>query len=235
MRIRVGLENNLQDGRSLAWALDYPGCFAYGNDGSSAVISMGKAVPAFYAWLQIHCADPWLPDADYDIRLVETWETFNTNDDFERVEDGPYEVNAWFWNDWKPLTTQDVDQALHLLEWSRADLLAIISGMSDAQLDLKKEGQRWPIRGILKHIGSAEWWYLHRLGLAPCERAGVPEDYRERLDTIRAALKEVLPSLVGVNKVVGIDGEFWSPRKLVRRAIWHEIDHIRHILELMGG
>ncbi len=28
MRILVGIENNIEE-RSLAWALEYPGCFAY--------------------------------------------------------------------------------------------------------------------------------------------------------------------------------------------------------------
>lgn len=31
----------------------------------------------------------------------------------------------------------------------------------------------------------------------------------------------------------GENGEFWSPRKLLRRAIWHERDHTNHILQLL--
>jgi hypothetical protein len=27
-------------------------------------------------------------------------------------------------------------------------------------------------------------------------------------------------------------GELWSPRKLLRRAIWHERDHTEHILKI---
>jgi hypothetical protein len=33
--------------------------------------------------------------------------------------------------------------------------------------------------------------------------------------------------------VVGQDGELWSPRKLLRRALWHEMDHIKHIQKLI--
>jgi hypothetical protein len=32
--------------------------------------------------------------------------------------------------------------------------------------------------------------------------------------------------------VVGLEGEFWSPRKLLRRAVWHERDHSQHIRQL---
>jgi hypothetical protein len=34
---------------------------------------------------------------------------------------------------------------------------------------------------------------------------------------------------------MGTDGEFWSPRKLLRRAVWHERDHTGHIRKLLAG
>ena len=37
MRISIGLELD-NEGRALAWALDFPGCFAYGPQGPEAVI-----------------------------------------------------------------------------------------------------------------------------------------------------------------------------------------------------
>jgi hypothetical protein len=49
---------------------------------------------------------------------------------------------------------------------------------------------------------------------------------------VRQRLIASLPELVGSTQVVGTGGEFWSPRKVVRRAIWHELDHIRHIMLL---
>jgi ferritin len=36
----------------------------------------------------------------------------------------------------------------------------------------------------------------------------------------------------GVKLVVGVNGEFWSPRKVLRRALWHERDHTEHIRKL---
>ena len=37
-----------------------------------------------------------------------------------------------------------------------------------------------------------------------------------------------------VDKVVGLEGELWSPRKMLRRAAWHERDHTEHIRKLLG-
>jgi len=50
---------------------------------------------------------------------------------------------------------------------------------------------------------------------------------------VRANLLEILPGLAGSSRVVGVSGEFWSPRKLLRRAVWHEYDHIAHIRKLL--
>ena len=55
----------------------------------------------------------------------------------------------------------------------------------------------------------------------------------QRLEQVRSHLVEILPGLVGSTQVVGISGEFWSPRKLLRRAVWHEYDHLAHIRKLL--
>ena len=54
----------------------------------------------------------------------------------------------------------------------------------------------------------------------------------ERLAWVRGRLTAVLPGLEGREMVVGKEGELWSPRKLLRRALWHEINHRQHILKL---
>jgi len=51
---------------------------------------------------------------------------------------------------------------------------------------------------------------------------------------VRASFTDLLPKLEGVKKVLGVDGEFWSPRKVLRRALWHERDHVEHIKKLIA-
>jgi hypothetical protein len=50
---------------------------------------------------------------------------------------------------------------------------------------------------------------------------------------VRSNLEYILPGLAGSTLVVGMSGEFWSPRKVLRRAVWHELDHIAHIRKLL--
>ena len=61
----------------------------------------------------------------------------------------------------------------------------------------------------------------------------VPKEPLARLEKVHARMLAVLPGLEGKHQVVGVDGEFWSPRKLLCRALWHERDHFQHIQKLL--
>lgn len=231
MLIRVGLENEIK-GRSLAWALDLPGCFAYGADGSEALLKLPRALLAYQDWINRHMGRAALDLGDFDLRLLETFDDYMVDEDFQLASDG-YEVNAWFRDDWRPLEEDEVLQGVELLAWSRADLLKTVVGLTDDQLDETRLGERWSVRGILAHVASAEGWYLGRFH-PDGPRADLPEDVFERLAAVREKLAAVLPAMAGQKWVTGVDGEFWSPRKLIRRALWHELDHIGHIQRLTG-
>jgi hypothetical protein len=230
MRIQVGLELN-HEGRALAWALDYPGCFAYGAEGPEAVISLARELVAYAGWIEGHGGSRELAGGNFDLRLVETWTVFTMNDQYE-LEEGSYAVNAWFRDDWKPLSAGDIAHGLDLLDWSREDLLHCAAGLSPQLLDRQYAGERWSIRGILRHVANAEWWYLDRLNLISEGREEMPNEVLERLGWVRQKFTGALPLLAGKELVLGKEGEFWSPRKLLRCALWHEINHQQHILKL---
>lgn len=232
MLFRVGIENNTEVG-SIAWVLNHPGCFAHGANSDLAQGNLTAAAQNYLDWIAKNDADPWLTPGDFEMRVEETWEAYQINDEFELVEEG-YEINAWFLHDWKPLTEEDIQRGLKMLAWSRADLLEMVRDLSHEDLKQRYPEERWNIAGILKHTGGAEWWYLDRLGLA-FPRPEVPADAFERLKKVRAHLVKVLPDLVASRQVVGIDGEFWSPRKMLRRALWHEKDHTDHIKKLLAN
>ncbi len=227
---QIGLENNTE-GRSQAWVLGHPGCFTYGADGPEALLGVPKALRDYCTWVLAHTSESWLTGSGMDYRLEETWECYTIDDNYELAQDG-YEVNAWFRHDWIPMSAEDIQRGLLLLSWGREELHKTVSNLSVETLNRTYPGERWSIAGILNHIGGAEWWYQERLGLA-FPRSDVPEDPFQRLEKVRSNLVAVLPGLVGSTQVIGISGEFWSPRKLLRRAVWHENDHITHIRKLL--
>ena len=233
MIFQVGIENN-NEGRSIAWALEHPGCFAYGMKGQAAVTNLESALDRYAGWILHHEPNTWLnfSENEIEIEVNGVWDVYYINDDFNKVTEADgFSVESFFPYDWKPLTTTDIKRALDMLAWSRDDLLRSLLGLSEAKLNQTYPGERWSINGILNHLGSAEWWYLDRLGLA-FPRAQVPEEPLAWLDTVRKRFNSTLYKLSDVKRVVGVDGEFWSPRKLLRRSLWHERDHIEHILKL---
>jgi hypothetical protein len=234
MILAVGLDQGMT-GRMVAWALDHPGCFAYGADPGDAIVAMPQAFIKYKDWISDHTGDSWLTGSDpFDVRLVETFQTYRINRDFEVTAGEGTEINAWFQHDWRPLSMIEVRRAQSMLAWSRADLLSSVVGLDAEQLDRLLPGQRWTIRGILAHVATTEWWYLDRLGLAGgLPRASLPKDPHQRLGLVRTRLDQAFPSLAGSSQAVGVEGEFWSPRKLLRRLLWHELDHVGHIYQLI--
>lgn len=233
MIFRIGIENN-NDDRTIAWALEHPGCFAYGQNSEEAERNFPQAARDYAAWISQH-GGPWLDD-EIEVLVEETFNAYFINQAFERVQRGKdtYMVESFFVRDWKPLAPHEVERALKLLSWSRADLMSIVKALSAEKLDQTYPGERWNINGILKHIGGAEWWYQERIGYPfPEHEENVSANPFERLAVVRTHFNSLLPRLVGVSKVLGLEGEIWSPRKVLRRALWHERDHTDHIRKLL--
>lgn len=234
MIFRAGIENNYE-GRSIAWALEHPGCFAYGSNGPGATHNLEGALNAYAAWVYRHDPKTWLSfsESEIEVEVNGTWDVYYINDELDKsTEADGFSVNGFFPYDWKPLTGLEIERAVKLLDWSRLDLLKVVEGLNPQKMEATYPAERWSIKGILGHVGGAEWWYLQRLDLA-FPREQLPEDPFERIKKVRKQLNLVLPKLEGVKRVVGVDGEFWSPRKILRRTLWHERDHTEHIKKLL--
>ncbi len=228
MQIRIGLENGIE-GRSLAWALDMPGCFAYGRDGTEAILRIPQAVVTYREWVATHATVPWLQDlADFDVALTEIFECFHV-----KKGDQDYEVNAWFNDDQRVLSAAEVERGLAMLEWSKVELESLLRPLTPAQLEQKFTGERWNIKGVALHVAGANWWYMDRLGMADMDLASASKEPMERIAQVQNLLQRTFPSLVNKNQVVVKDEETWSPRKALRRAIWHMRDHYFHIERLL--
>jgi hypothetical protein len=231
MPIRVGVENGAE-GRTILWLLDHPGCFSYGKTTLEAFHFLPIAVQEYNLWLIQHGLVQLTLDLEQPVQIEETWEVYYIDEDYDISLEG-YEVNAWFQADWKPLTEHDCHVGSQLLTASRIDLLSAVNSLNEEALNTQLNGERWSILGILNHVAKAEWWYLDRLQLA-IPYGELPAEPMEKLAEVRTLMLATLPGLASSTQVVGIDGEFWSPRKVLRRAVWHERDHTAHIQRLIS-
>jgi hypothetical protein len=212
MLLRLGIENN-NDDRTIAWALEHPGCFAYGRDAAEAQASMPQAASEYAAWIGQHGMS-WFPGTGLEIAAEETFDAYR----IPRRSGGgdeQYLVESFFRYDRQPLSSDDIQRALKLLEWSRQDLLETVGGLSDERLNRTYPGERWSIHGILKHVAGAEWWYQERIGSAfPEDEDDLPPQALASLELVRAHFTSLLPQLEDVRQVVEQEGELWSPRKV---------------------
>ena len=214
----------------MAWVLDHPGCFAYGKDGTKAILRTPQALITYREWVGEHTGNSWLQDLeDFDIALTEIFECYDI-----KLGEEDYEVNAYFNDDSRVLSSLDIERGLAILEWSRSDLEALFSTLTREQLDQKFPGERWSIEGVARHVANANWWYIDRLGLANLELAKTSNNSLERINQVQQLLLRVFPTLINRSMTMALDGETWSPRKALRRSIWHMRDHYFHIERLLS-
>ncbi len=220
------------EGATLALILDLPGCFASGANRQEALERLQMATAEYHAWLRRH--DEYTPD-------VHSPFVFTIKEIFQITYEGDYEINSFFTPDAEPATDEDIEWALTLMGWQREDVLERVGGLADEVLEWKPadEDDAQSIRQILDHIAQAEVWYMGRLDETPPHImvSALPGSTLDRLQRVRQAailrVKSYPKELRG--KVFTHRGEQWTLRKALRRAVWHERDHLNQIDELLAA
>ena len=211
-RFVVGIEEGA-DGGFLAHGLNLPGCTAPGGTAEEAVHGFADALQQ---WLQFlaFIGQPVPPDdAELEVAVDEWLQTD------ARVAQG--ETVACFAADLPALGDDELQAGVQRLGELRGLLLARIRRRPDAELDAPAEGG-WTVRSILEELARAQWWLLSRLGATPM--AETPERTLARLDTAMALVVQHLGHLPHERRGtrLEIDGEEWTPRKVLRRLLWLE-------------
>lgn len=121
MQFRVGIENNNEGIRSIAWLLEHPGCYAYGSNEQEAMANSVQAIYEYAVWMAGH-GQAWLA-SDITIEIIpeQRWNNYRINEMYDRVERGGYEVSPFFQHDWKPLTFWSPRKLLRRALWHERD------------------------------------------------------------------------------------------------------------------
>jgi hypothetical protein len=223
MAYRIAVED-MEQNHWVAWALDLPGCFSSARTQEESEVMAPTSISQYITWLK-NLGYRKLPRQDYiEIEVVETFRSF--------VSGGMYVANAFFEDDKRPLLEEDVEFGVWLLERTREDLLDAAHNMTEEKFAQSIPGEvQGSIQGIVEHVAWVEWWYLDRLGLA-FDRDKMPSGVFAMLTAVRQHTRDQLANLIGVDQIVTVRGEKWSPRKILRRTLWHERDHTNHIAKL---
>jgi predicted RNase H-like HicB family nuclease len=202
-------DETLKEGGYLAHIPAIPGCVGRGLTKKEAVARCEETLRSYLALL-IHAGVSGVP-RETDKLDVEVREC----------------TGSTFPSDYNPLMPNETEQLVQWMEVSRDEMLETVAGLPPAALDWKPNPNIYSIREILNHIANADWWYVQRLKFWP-------NDVYQRLAATRDLLSASLRSLNDDDRgrVTVHYGEEWTPRKVARRALEHEREHLIQIREL---
>lgn len=219
--LSVGIEEG-SNGAALVHSLGVPGCVAFGATPQEALDAYAEELTEWFAFRE-SVALPVPPrDAELEIAVDEWVESAAA------VDRGESEV--CFEADLLPLTDSEISEGLHLLGDLRGRLLRALRTLPRGTLE-EMGGEGMTLRRIVDELARAQWWTLSRLGASPL--AEIPQSPLGRLDTAMALVVQQFTGFArerrGVAEADGdgespleIEGEAWTPRKVLRRLLWLE-------------
>lgn len=224
------LESGPQRKRTLAHVLDLLGCVLQADTTDEAVAAAPDAIRAYLRYLRRH-GEKVDPDERIATRLAE-----------HNIE-GLFSGQAIWPQDLKPLAPVALARYARWLDWSRADLLALVKGIDEKRLRAKPAKGR-SLRDILLHVLGADKGYVYAL-VGPLKAVGEPTNAADRGDLdLRIALEEAgaaatdrLQMLTpaeraGVRKA---GQSTYSAHRIIRRMLEHEWEHRREIAARLGS
>lgn len=212
-RYQVFLETSadaLEEGGYLAHVPELIGCVARGKTKEQAIEKIRDAAAAYLAILRNRGISVPAANEAIELDMKET-EALTLDPDYQPVGD------------------QELDDLWHIQSASRESLLETLSAMPSSALNWREDSQSWSIRNVVEHIARADLWYASRL-----EDAGLPE-LTWRLAATRELIMTQLHNLPSEarGRVTKHDSEDWTPRKVARRMLEHEQEHLQQIREIL--
>jgi uncharacterized damage-inducible protein DinB/predicted RNase H-like HicB family nuclease len=217
------LESGPQRKKTLAHVLDLLGCVVQADTTDEAVAAAPDAIRAYRRFLERHGEK--LADTTIETRIA------------EHNAEGLFSGQSIWPQDLKPVAPAALTRYLRWLEWSRADLLALVKGTSDERLRAKPSKGR-SLRDILLHVLVADKSYVYAL-VGPLKTMGDPTNAAERGDLdLRIALTEARAAAIDRLKKltpterrnVRRSGQStYSAYRVIRRMLEHEWEHRREI------
>lgn len=119
---------------------------------------------------------------------------------------------------------------LHQFEASRAALLSLVREISADDIERKPTETMWSVREALEHVMLTEASLLSRLEKWPADPYNTLQAVH-RMAFQRFTIME--PPDTDLDHVVM--GRRWTTRKVMRRILEHEFEHLEHIKEIVAA
>ena len=225
--IRVGLEYGV-GGRILAWALDFPGCFAYGQADAEVMLNFARNLLAYEAWINLHADQAWFNLINLDFRIVEVFKPENGS-----CMARSSKPVAFFEDDRRALRQDEVQHALAVYSWQREELLAGLEFLPEAAYARAEQRTGKTIPAMVSQMAQDCYDILAALKL-PLPPFPTKNEAFAQLDFTTELVRGTLPAWAGVEAICEVSGELWSPRKAIRHLLWRQREGIEQIKALVG-
>jgi predicted RNase H-like HicB family nuclease len=204
-------------GEGSYWLAHVPvlrGCVASGTTRDEAVANARRAFRAYLELLEARGVS------------TEHWKDLDAN--AFTVKDVP--PDRIVPEDVGPLEEHELRDFLHQFEASRSALLSLVRELSPDELERKPSESMWSVREALEHIMSTEADLLSRLEKWP----------RDPFNTLQAVHRMVFQRFTVMEPAdTALDhtvmGRRWTTRKVMRRILEHEFEHLGHIREIVAA
>ena len=217
-------ESGPQRKKTLVHVLDLLGCVVQADTTDVAIAAAPDTIRAYLRYLRRH-GENVDPNEKIEIRLAE----HNT--------EGLFSGQAPWPQDFKPLAPAALARYVRWLDWSRADLLALVKGIDEKGLRAKPAKGR-SLRDILLHVLDADKSYVYAL-VGPLKAMGDPTNAADRGDLdLRVALREARAAAIDRLKSLSpaerrnvrkAGQSTYSAHRVIRRMLEHEWEHRREI------
>ena len=144
--------------------------------------------------------------------------------EFEEVD------GTTFLTDYDGLRPNEMETLFRWMAISRQELMDLVKELPEKMMDYKANEEAGSIREILCHLAESDLWFTDRL-------MQWPEAPLFRLAAARGVALERLRDMSEERRasVTTFEGEDWTPRKVVRRMLEHEREHIHEIRDLLAA
>jgi predicted RNase H-like HicB family nuclease/uncharacterized damage-inducible protein DinB len=186
-----------------------PGASARGKSIEEAKENIRVAVEEYLSLLR-DVGEP-VPKASEEVRL-----------EFEEVD------SATFLTAYDAIHPNEMETLFRWMAVSRQELMDLAKNLPEDAFKWKLDDDTPTIHQILCHMAEADLWYTDRLKQWP----GAP---LYRLAAARGVALERLRALTEEERARSTvyEGEEWTPRKVVRRMLEHEREHIAQLRKLI--
>jgi predicted RNase H-like HicB family nuclease len=202
-------------GEGTYWLAHIPvlrGCIASGTTREEAIANARKAFPAYLQLLDARgvATDHW-KDLDPNAFAVR---------DLSNERTVPEDIGT--------MEEHELRDFLHQFEASRAALISLVREISPEDMERKPTDEMWSVREALEHVMLTEASLLSRLEKWPADPFNTLQAVH-RMAFQRFTIME--PADTALDHVVM--GRRWTTRKVMRRMLEHEFEHLGHIKEIV--